>query len=190
MTLHRTLRLVSALIVFTGAAGLTALADRTGQPDEEQARTLKGSYQIRNQKYAESDLVLRPRDASSAELNPIVLYPRTDWKCLTWRVDPSGDGERLVNHFTNKTFRPRATPKEGDTSVPVVQVTPSKTAAPAEQWKFVATSKDTFRIIHVATGWVLTAEKQGDDVRIVIAPWADRDEQKWQTLDGPKHFSS
>lgn len=188
MTLSRSPYLALKLAV------LVSLCAAAGVPNaDDQARPLKGSYQIRNKKFAESDLVLRPRNASSAEKTPIVLYPRTDWKCLTWKVSPAAEGaagERLINHFTNKTFRPAAKPAEGDTSVPVLQVTPARGGDPAEQWTFVATGKDTYRIVHVATGWVLTAEKADDDVRIVIAPWSDRDEQKWQVLDGPVHFSA
>jgi hypothetical protein len=46
-----------------------------------------------------------------------------------------------------------------------------------------------YRVEHVATGRVLTAEVRGGEVRMVVAPWDGRDEQRWQAPGGPEHFS-
>jgi hypothetical protein len=159
-----------------------------GKQTEGKGALAKGSYQIRNVRYSDSDMVLRPRGASGREGTPIVLYPRTDWKCLTWKVEPAEEGARLVNHFTNKTFQP-ADPKPGEASSAVVQVTPAAASDPAQRWKFVPLGGGTYRIEHAATGRALTAEKDGDGVQVRIAPWEGRDDQKWQVLDGPTHFS-
>src|SRR5215472_16632912 len=60
------------------------------------------TYQIRNLKYGD---LLRPKDANSANGTPIVLYPAQPWKCMTWRLQPSGNSAfYLKNLFTSKTF--------------------------------------------------------------------------------------
>jgi hypothetical protein len=168
-------------------AGPTPAPAQTA-PAKDAGKVLSGSFQIKNKKFGD---VLRPRGADSADKTPIVLYPRTDWRCLTWRVQPvEGGGSQLLNHFTNKTFEPQGTVKEGDQPVPVLQVKPVRPAPPAQRWSFVPVEGGSFKIVHVPTGWVLTAENGDDgDVRIKLAPWKGRDEQQWQMLDGPTHFS-
>src|SRR4051794_38095650 len=55
---------------------------------------------------ADEGVLLRPRDASNKEGTPIVIYPRENWRCMTWKFEPAGSDVRLVNYFTHKTFYP------------------------------------------------------------------------------------
>ena len=78
---------------------------RIGSPANEAGGTivaaeLKEAYQIRNKKY---DLLLRPRNADSADGVPIVLYYEQPWKCLSWQMNKQGeDSYKLVNFFTSR----------------------------------------------------------------------------------------
>ena len=129
-------------------------------------------------------MLLRPRDASSAEGVPIVLYPQQDWKCMTWKLEPIGDGDevRLVNYFTHKTFYPD--PAADD--APVTQHAAAKVAATAERWKLVPTDGGAFRLDHVTTGKTLTVTPDG---ALVVSPWTGGSTQQWKLLDKPAHFT-
>ncbi|WP_165232668.1 RICIN domain-containing protein [Aquisphaera insulae] len=177
---------LAVLVCLTSAAAGTR-GDDGARPEDGKAGLAKGSYQIRNVKFADSDMVLRPRGASNREKTPIVLYPRTDWKCLTWKVEPADEGARLINHFTSKTFEPADSAR--DSGSQVLQVTPSSEPTAEQRWKFIPLGGDLYRIEHAATGKALTADKDGDEIQIRTAPWDGRDEQKWQVLAGPTHFS-
>lgn len=130
--------------------------------------------------------LLRPRDASSAEGAPIVLYPHQDWKCMTWKFEAVGDvatGEvRLMNYFTHKTLYPTAS-AEGSA---VTQHAAAKVPAAAEAWKFVPLAGNTYRIDHAASGLTLTASPDG---KITVQKWSDTAGQKWKLLDKPAHFT-
>jgi hypothetical protein len=138
------------------------------------------SHQIAN--VGREDL-LRPRDASSADRTPIVLYPRQDWRCLTWKFEPAGDDfVRLVNYFTHKTLAP-----EGDGQTrKITQCPVSKDAVGGQQWRFIPLGDNVYRIEHVATGKALSATANGD---VVVEKWTGSDSQKWKLLEKPAKFS-
>ena len=137
------------------------------------------SHQIAS--VAKEDL-LRPRDASNKEGAPIVLYPKQDWKCMTWKFEPAGDGVRLMNYFTHKTLYPSGT-QDG---APVAQHAAGKDVAEVERWRFVPVGENVYRIEHVGTGKALTVTSNG---HVVVDPWTDGAGQKWKLLEKPEKFT-
>lgn len=144
--------------------------------DIPQPAKLDGSRQIRNRKYA---LLLRPRDANSADGAPIVLYSQQPWKCLSWRLDPTPQaGYRLVNYFTNKTFQPADSAAE---STPVVQASVDD-KQPRQTWQFFPLGNGFYKIVNAETRKALTATS---DRAVIAAPWTETEEQEWELLDLP-----
>ena len=136
------------------------------------------SYQIRNVKFGD---LLRPRDANSANGTPLVLYPAQPWKCMTWKLLPAGDSVfQLRNHFTSKTFAAGAT---NQVPSPVVQVPFAKDADARPAWQFVKLSDGTCEIVDVKSGHALTAMKSDDAPKIVLEPWSNQPEQKWELIE-------
>ncbi len=138
------------------------------------------SFQIRNQKFGD---LLRPEDADSAPGTRLVLYPAQPWKCLTWKFLPAGDAVfQLQNHFNSKTFAADA--KAGQPQPAVTQVVFAKEAGERPKWQFTKLSDGTYRITDPQSGKALTAVKAeaSSTVTIVIAPWRDAGEQKWELL--------
>jgi len=151
-------------------ANMTPLAPAADLPEST-------TYQIRNVKYLE---LLRPRDANSANGTPIVLYPAQPWKCMTWRLQAAGESTvQLRNLFTSKTISAMA-----DTNAPrrfVTQVPLPKGTGERPLWQFVKLADGNYKIIESKSDEALTASKDEgeDEVKVVVAPWQDRDEQKW-----------
>ncbi len=145
-----------------------------------QRSTLAGeSHQIQNLSQEE---LLRPRDADSKDGTPIVLYSPQDWKCMTWKFEPAGDGVRLINYFTHKTLYPGA----GEDGSAVTQHPAAKTGIEAEQWRFVPVSDGVYRIEHIATGKTLGVNAEGN---VIIETWTGAASQKWKLLEKPARFT-
>lgn len=167
---------IPTALLFAITGSLCLAADATTQP----ASLAGESHQIRPM--GDADLRLRPRDANSADGTPIVLYPSQDWKCMTWKLEPAGDGNavRLMNYFTRKTFYPDA----GTTAV--TQHKAAKTPAEIERWRFIPTADGAFRLEHVATGKTLTIDAAG---KLTMQPYTGAAEQQWKLVDKPEHFT-
>lgn len=128
------------------------------------------SYQIRNKKFGD---LLRPQDANSADGTSIVLYPAQPWKCMTWRLDSAGTSAfTLRNHFTSKTFSAKS-------GAAVVQVPLGKNADERQTWQLTKLKDGSYRIADPKSGQALSAQKNGSDVKIVLEPSNDSDNQKW-----------
>ena len=149
------------------------------EPATQPAKLAGESHQIQN--VAQEDL-LRPRDASSRDGAPIVLYPHQDWKCMTWKLEPAGDDVRLMNYFTHKTFYPDAQ-TEGSA---VSQHSAAKEPTDVERWRFVPVDGRNYKLEHAATGLVLTVS---DDGKITIQKWNNSAAQQWKLLAKPDHFT-
>lgn len=68
------------------------------------AQTIKGTYAIKN---VQTGMVLRIKDASSANGTPIMAYTPVNWKCVTWDFKQTGDTTyHLKNLFSSKTLQP------------------------------------------------------------------------------------
>ena len=135
------------------------------------------TYQIRNVRHQD---LLRPRDANSANGTPIVLYPAQPWKCMTWRLQPAGESAfHLKNLFTSKTICAGT-----DTNAPqqfVTQVPLAKNGGESPAWQFNKLADGNYEITDSKSGKALTALKNANEyeVKIVVAPWQNLDEQKW-----------
>jgi hypothetical protein len=153
------------------------------EPATQPAALAGESHQIEN---VAQRLLLRPRDASSKDGAPIVLYPHQDWKCMTWRFEPAGDDGReirLVNYFTHKTICPDGT-THGSA---VTQHTLSKSGDNrSEGWRFVPVSEGVYRVEHVATGLTLTVKS---DDSITIEKYTGDATQQFKLLGKPAKFT-
>ena len=171
------MKLKIALLIGFGMLqlGLAAFAEeRPATATAPEATT----YQIRNLKHHE---LLRPKDANGATGTPIVLYPAQSWKCMTWRLQPAGDSAfNLKNLFTSKTFCASSDTNAAQQVVTQIPLAKDGGASPA--WQFTKLDDGSYKITDAKSGKALTAVKGGDDysVKIVVAPWQNLDEQKWQ----------
>ena len=164
-----------ALSLLLGATGSTAADSLAKTPP-----AVPESFQVRNQKFGD---LLRPEEANSAVGTPIVLYPAQAWKCMTWKFVPAGDTVfQLQNLFTSKTFAAEA---KADQAEPAVkQANFAKEAAERPKWQFTKLDDGTYRISDPQSGKALTAVKTGTSstVTIVLAPWKESGEQKWELV--------
>jgi hypothetical protein len=135
------------------------------------------SFQIRNQKFGN---LLRPEDANSATGTRLVLYPAQPWKCMTWKLHPAGESVfSLQNHFTSKTLEA----KGGDAQPAVIQVPFAKEAGERPTWRFKKLPDGLYEITDAKTGKALTAAAgESGAVRVVIADWQEKPEQKWELI--------
>jgi hypothetical protein len=165
------------LIAFaTCLASVCALAEDA--PAKANQAPEATTYQIRNLKHGD---LLRPKDANGATGTPIVLYSAQPWKCMTWRLQPAGESAfQLKNLFTSKTFCANTSTNAEQQFV--TQVPFPKDGEEAPTWQFTRLDKGSYRITDGKSGKALTAVKGPDDysIKIVIAPWRNLDEQKWQ----------
>lgn len=146
--------------------------------DISSAKVLPGSYQIRNKEYGE---LLRPENANGAVGTRIVLYPAQPWKCMTWKIQPGGEGCcQLQNYFTSKTFAPEGA---GDKPEPrVTQVLFAKQPGENPAWQFSKLPDGSYKIVEAKSGRALTAAREDGSVKVVVRVWVDKDDQKWELL--------
>jgi len=162
------------MALFAGC--LFALATCTFAADNSDlSATATESYQIRNKKFGD---LLRPENANNAEGTRIVLYPAEPWKCMTWKLHPAGESTfQVQNHFTSKTFI--ANTSHGETNV--IQTAFAREAGERPVWRFTKLADGSYQITDMKSGAALTAVGgDGQPVRVVVAPWQDKAEQKWE----------
>jgi hypothetical protein len=135
------------------------------------------SYQIRNAKFRQ---LLRPENASNKDGARLVLYPAQPWKCMTWKAHPAGDATvQLQNIFTGKTLAGKTNAAE----TAVVQVPFGRDSARRPSWQLVKLTAGLYQIKDAASGEVLTAAASDDGAFVKLAPWQDKEEQKWELLE-------
>lgn len=166
--MKRPSRLLAALTL--GFGNLCAVAADAPANQAPEATTC----QIRNVKHLD---LLRPKDANGATGTPIVLHSAQPWKCMTWRLQPANDSTfELKNLFTSKTFC------AATNTTAVRQVPLAKASGESPAWKFIPLADGNYEIADSKSGQALTAVKAvGEyEVKVVVAPWQNLDEQKWQ----------
>ncbi len=166
-------RLLPPLVLMLGffLAATPSTASGNGAPE---LPAYASNMQIRNVAH---DRVLRPRNAGRRTGNPIVLYPSTSWRCLTWKcIGTASDGVKLENYFTSKGFAPNA---EG-----VVLQTELENAS---TWIFEPLDGGSFRIRLKGTDQFLTAPTGNE---IIIHEWTGDTNQQWRLEEGPDRFSA
>lgn len=172
--MKKTNLLLAALAIGLGNAGALA-EDAPAKANQAPEAT---TYQIRNVKHQD---LLRPKDANGATGAPIVLYSAQPWKCMTWRLQPAGEsGFHVRNLFTGKTFS--AGSGSGAPPPSVTQVPLAKAGGESPAWQFAKLDDGNYKITDGKSGKALTAVKAAGEyeVKIVVAPWQNSDDQKWQ----------
>jgi len=148
--------------------GLQLLAQRGN------AQSIRGTYAIQNVK---TGLVLRIQGAKTQNGTPLVAYPPTNWKCMTWDFQHvAGDTYQLRNLFSDKTFQPQAA-----ADAPKLEEQPLKPGSSQQQWEFIPVSANTYRIKLTGTNlYVTPADADGAvNSRMVLRPKADGSLQYW-----------
>lgn len=104
------------------------------------AQVIKGTYAIKN---AATGMLLRIRDANTANGTPVVGYNPVNWKCMTWDFQHTdGNTYQLRNLFSGKTLQPQQTPAENAT----MEEQPLVNNAPGQQYEFIPATKDNYFI--------------------------------------------
>jgi hypothetical protein len=167
------------LLVFVIGLGRVSVIAEDGVAGANSGKAPEATtYGIRNVKHQD---LLRPKDANVATGTPIVSYSAQLWKCMTWRLQPAGESAfHLKNLFTSKTFSAGS-----DTSglqPSVTQVPLAKEGGESPAWQFTKLDDGSYKITDSKSGKALTAAKAAGEyeVKIVVAPWQNLDEQKWQ----------
>lgn len=139
-------------------------------------------YQLQNKA---TGLLMRPLDANSAEGTPIVIYPKTSWKCLTWELKPAGDSNvfTLQNYFTSKTIRAEKPEAKGT----ITQVKFSMDGN-APKWKFIPVGEGYYRIEH-PSGLILGVDDKDTNSPLLLQKWLNQPTQMWKLLPKPEHFT-
>ena len=159
---------------------LAALAADTVSQAGAGKAVAPGSFQIRNQKYGN---LLRPEEANSADGTRIVLYPAQPWKCMTWKLQGTGDsGFQLQNHFTGKTFAAETGADKAEAAV--TQVPFSRKPEERPTWQLLKLTDGTYKITVPKSGKALTAVKEegGSGAKIVTRAWREEADQKWELI--------
>lgn len=143
-----------------------------------------GAFQLENKA---TRLLLRPQDANNADGTQIVVYPKYDWRCLTWDITPAGYANIFTfkNYFTHKTFQPTAGVKE---NTPVLQAA-IRPDATLQQWDFIKVDGGYYKIMAHGSELVMTVEGTGTNAKVVLKKWNQSAAQLWKLLPKPEDFS-
>lgn len=181
---HMKLSMNAKFVAAIGMGLWLGMSGLCGADSKQANSSSPESFQIRNHKFGD---LLRPEDANNADGTRIVLYPAQPWKCLTWKLHPAGESVYwLQNHFTLKTFAPDS--KKDGSATSVVQV-PFNSAKAGLTWRITKLSDGLYQVLDAKSGQAMTAVDSGGSQRIVIAPWADKPEQKWELLKAPEKLT-
>lgn len=138
------------------------------------AQDIKGTYAIENVEYG---LVLRIKDAQSANGTPLVLYRPVNWKCVTWEFQKIGNNTyQLRNLFTGKTFQPKGPNVVPDLPLEQQPISENK----FQYYEFLPAGNDSYYIKLAGTELYLTPEASKVNSPIILKNkiWKG-DLQKW-----------
>ncbi len=114
-------------------------------------QVIEGTYAIKNM---ETGLLLRIKDANTANGTPLVAYNPVNWKCMTWDFKHmAGDTYQLQNLFSGKTFQPKQEAAEGI----AMEEQPLLANAGNQQYDFIPAGKNSYLIRLKGTELYLTA---------------------------------
>lgn len=139
------------------------------------AQTIQGTYAIQN---VQTGQVLRIQDAQSQNGTPLVAYPLTNWKCMTWDFQHvAGSTYQLRNLFSAKTFQPQA----AATAAATLEEQPLKPGSAQQQWEFTTVAANTYRIRQAGTDLYVTPvdPKGATNSRMALRPKAEGPLQYW-----------
>ncbi|SEM96550.1 hypothetical protein SAMN05192574_10217 [Mucilaginibacter gossypiicola] len=139
------------------------------------AQQIKGTYAIKNE---QTGMLLRVKDAQSANGTQLVAYYPENWKCMTWDFQHvEGNTYKLKNLFTSKTFQPVAEANAGI----ALEEQPLNADNANQQYEFEPIDKDTFLIKLKGTDLYLTpSDKKGSvNSKIILAKKTNTKDQYW-----------
>ena len=140
------------------------------------SQDIKGNYAIKN---VQTGMLLRVKDAASANGTPLVMYFPENWKCMTWSFKNIGANTyQLQNLLTNKTFQPPSQQINAD--IPFEEQ-PFVKGSPNQQYEFIGVKKDTYLIKLKGTElYVTPADIKGKaNSAIILAAKRNTPEQSW-----------
>jgi hypothetical protein len=135
------------------------------------AQTIKGTYAIKN---VETGVVLRIKDANSADGTPIVAYSPVDWKCVTWDFkNVEGQTYQLKNLFSGKTLQP--------TAANALEERPVIAGEASQQYEFLPVDKGEYMIRLKGTElYVTPSDSKGTiNANILLAKKKENKIQHW-----------
>ena len=136
---------------------------------------IKGTYAIKNM---QTGMLLRIKDANTANGTPLVAYHPVNWKCMTWNFNHvEGQTYQLKNLFSNKTFQPKAAATEGV----ALEEQPLVNKQATQQYEFIPIDKNVYKIKLKGTELYVTPSdaKGSDNSQIMLAANQNGKLQQW-----------
>jgi hypothetical protein len=134
------------------------------------AQSIKGTYAIKN---VSSGMVLRIKDANTANGTPIVPYSPVNWKCVTWDFkNVEGQTYQLKNLFSGKTLQPKGSAAEGGSL--------EEQPIASQQYEFLPGEKNSYLIRVKGTDLYIT---QGEDNIVLAAKKKNLTSQSWTLVE-------
>jgi len=133
------------------------------------------TYAIQNVKTGKD---IRVYNANYNDGTKIILYSHQNWECMTWELIHLEDSAYLVkNLYTNKTFQPESSPKEG---VNLWQQTMG--GSHLQYWEFFKIPDESYVIKLKGTDLYLTISSDENNSPIVLLPRQNSTSQQWRLV--------
>ncbi|MFT3935896.1 MAG: RICIN domain-containing protein [Chitinophagaceae bacterium] len=148
------------------------------------AQVISGTYAIKNM---QTGMLLRIKDANTANGTPLVSYNPVNWKCMTWDFQhKDGDNYQLKNLFSGKTFQPRQDAADGV----AMEEQPLQNGDASQQYEFIAAGKNVYYIRLKGTDLYLTPadEKGRTNSAIVLQKKVASPLQQWTIYEQHPEF--
>ena len=133
------------------------------------------TYAIQNVKTGKD---IRVHNANYLDGTKIILYSHQNWECMTWELIHLEDSTFLVkNLYTQKTFQPESTPKEG-----VTLWQQSMGGSRFQFWEFIKVPDEMYLIKLKDTDLYLTISSDENNSPIVLQPKQNSTSQQWKLV--------
>lgn len=121
---------------------------------------------------------LRPFDAHIENDVDIISYPLKNWECITWEFIEIADNTYLLKDlFTEKTFQPKAEPKE---DIGLWQK--SLGGSTQQYWEFLKQTDGNFLIKLKGTEFYVTANSDETNSPIILSARRNDNRQLWRLI--------
>ena len=148
------------------------------------AQVIAGTYAIKNVK---TGMLLRIKDANSANGTPLVSYNPVSWKCMTWDFKHTGENTyQLRNLFSGKTFQP----KQAAAEAVAMEEQPLLAGDANQQYEFIPAGKDSYFIRLKGTDLYVSPvdDKATVNSGIVLVKKNDSKLQQWSIYEQHPDF--
>jgi Ricin-type beta-trefoil lectin domain-like len=139
------------------------------------AQPISGDYAIKN---TATGLLLRIREANSANGTPMVLYNPVNWKCMTWNFKHRGGNVyQLLNLYSGKTMQPAQAAADGV----AMEEQPAQTDAVQQLYDFEPTGNNNYFIRLKGTDlYLIPADPSGKvNSAVLLSKKGGRLAQQW-----------